>query len=57
MDSFENYEKARGHVYFNLINYERNKVLLTKIPYIPYLDLAVVFYYRLEKGKFQGATC
>ena len=56
LDSFENYEKARGHVYFKLINYERNKVLLTKIPYIPYLDLAVVFYYRLEKGKFQGAT-
>ena len=56
LDSFENYEKARGHVYFKLINYERNKVLLTKIPYIPYLDLAVAFYYRLEKGKFQGAT-
>ena len=56
LDSFENYEKARGHVYFKLINYERNKVLLTNIPYIPYLDLAVVFYYRLEKGKFQGAT-
>ena len=56
LDSFENYEKARGHVYFKLINYERNKVLLTKIPYIPYLDLAVVFYYRQEKGKFQGAT-
>lgn len=56
LDSFENYEKARGHVYFKLINYERNKVLLTKIPYISYLDLAVVFYYRLEKGKFQGAT-
>lgn len=56
LDSFENYEKARGQVYFKLINYEMNKVLLTKIPYISYLDLAVVFYYRQEKGKFQGAT-
>ena len=56
LDSFENYEKARGQVYFKLINYEMNKVLLTKIPYIAYLDLAVVFYYRLEKGTFQGAT-
>lgn len=56
LDSFENYEKARGQVYFKLINYEMNKVLLTKIPYIAYLDLAVVFYYRLEKGRFQGAT-
>ena len=56
LDSFENYEKARGQVYFKLINYEMNKVMLTKIPYIAYLDLAVVFYYRLEKGNFQGAT-
>ena len=56
LDSFENYEKARGQVYFKLINYEMNKVMLTKIPYVAYLDLAVVFYYRLEKGNFQGAT-
>lgn len=56
LDSFENYEKARGQVYFKLINYEMNKMLLTKIPYIAYLDLAIVFYYRLERGKFQGAT-
>lgn len=56
LDSFENYEKARGQVYFKLINYEMNKALLRKIPYIAYLDLAVVFYYRLEQGKFQGAT-
>ena len=25
MDSFENYEKARGHVYFKLINYEEEQ--------------------------------
>lgn len=56
LDCFENYEKARGQVFFKLINYEMNKVLLTKIPHIAYLDLAVVFYYRLDKGRFQGAT-
>ena len=56
MDCFDNYEKARGQVYFKLINYEMNKVLLTKVPYIAYLDLAIVFYYRLERGKFQGAS-
>ena len=48
LDCFDNYEKARGQVYFKLINYEMNKVLLTKVPYIAYLDLAIVFYYRLE---------
>ena len=56
LDYFDNYEKARGQVYFKLINYEMNKVLLTKVPYIAYLDLAIVFYYRLERGKFQGAS-
>ena len=56
LESFENYEKARGQVYFKLVNYEMNKGMLTKIPYVPYLDLAIVFYYRLERGNFQGAT-
>lgn len=56
LDCFDNYEKARGQVYFKLINYEMNKVLLTKVPYIAYLDLAIVFYYRLERGKLQGAS-
>ena len=56
LDYFENYEAARGQVYFKLINYEMNRILLRKVPHIIYLDLAVVFYYRLEKGRFQGAT-
>ena len=56
LDCFENYEAARGQVYFKLINYEMNQILLRKVPHIIYLDLAVVFYYRLERGRFQGAT-
>lgn len=30
--------------------------MLLKIPHVKYLDLAVVFYYRLEEGRFEGAT-
>lgn len=56
IEAFENYEKARTRVYYKLINYSMNKAMLTKIPYVKYLDLAVVFYYRLEEGQFEGAT-
>lgn len=56
MENFENYAKARTRIYYKLINYSMNKVLLQKIPHIRYLDLAIVFYYRLEEGRLWGAT-
>lgn len=55
-ESFENYEKARTRVYYKLVNYRMNRDMLLKIPHVKYLDLAVVFYYRLEEGRFEGAT-
>ena len=30
--------------------------LLDRIPHFPFLDLAVVFYYRIENGPLSGAT-
>lgn len=56
LDSFENYEKARSKVYYKLINYKMNEALLKKIPHKKYLDLAVVYYYKMEGGKLHGAT-
>lgn len=56
LESFENYALARTRVYYKLINYKMNQNMLKKVPHIRYLDLAVVFYYRLEGGKFHGAT-
>ena len=40
---FTDYEKAKERIIMKLINQERNQDLLKKIPYIPFLDLAIVF--------------
>lgn len=37
-----------------LINRSKNRELLNQIPYVPYLDLAVVFYYMLEESFGNG---
>lgn len=55
-DCFSDYQIARRNVYYKLINFEMNRSLLGKIPHFPFLDLAVVFYYRMEKGPLLGAT-
>lgn len=54
--SFEDYRRARTHICYKLINFEKNRNLLKSVPYIPYLDLAIVFYYRLEEEALNGAT-
>ena len=56
MENFEDYGQARTRIYYKLINYEMNRKRLDKMPHIKYLDLAVVFYYRVEGGNFHGAT-
>lgn len=40
---FTDYEKVKDHVIFKLINYERNRELLSKVPHYRFLDLAIVF--------------
>lgn len=53
---FEDYKRARSHICYKLINFEMNRKLLNNVPYIPYLDLAVVFYYRLDEEILNGAN-
>jgi len=45
---FMNYEEMKPHIYYKLINYEKNKEFLRQVPHRRILDLAMVFYYRLE---------
>lgn len=44
MDFYKNYDKVKEYVMFKLINYEKNRELLEKVPYLHMLDLAMVFY-------------
>ncbi len=45
MDFFMDFGKVKDRIVYRLINRERNKELLQDIPYIPFLDLAICFYY------------
>ena len=48
---FTDYEKVRKQIIFKLVNYERNKELLKKVPHFRYLDLAVVFNCLVNSGE------
>ncbi|MFP3154459.1 DUF5688 family protein [Lachnospiraceae bacterium ZAX-1] len=50
---FENIEKR---IVYKLIHFEKNKELLADIPYIPYLDLAIVFYCLIADTSAGSAT-
>ena len=54
MDFFMTYEKVKDKICYRLINYEKNEELLREIPHLPFLDLAICFYYPFwheEIGK------
>ncbi len=42
------YEEVEDKIVFRLINQNANAELLKTVPYVPYLDLAIVFYVLLE---------
>lgn len=48
---FLNFNKLRDKVAFKLIQREKNQKLLKEVPYIEFLDLAVVFYLILDEHK------
>ncbi|MBR4026412.1 MAG: hypothetical protein IKJ01_02480 [Lachnospiraceae bacterium] len=43
ISNFMDFSKAKQNIVMKLINYEKNKELLKNVPYIPYLDFAIVF--------------
>lgn len=55
-DFFMDYRKVRPTVVYKLIHYEKNKKLLEGIPYVPFLNLAVVFYCLLSDTPVGNAT-
>ena len=48
MSFFKEFDKVKDRICYRLIHFEKNKTLLEKIPYIPFLDLAICFYYAYE---------
>jgi len=48
VDKIMDLEAARPNIGMKLIDYSRNTQLLQDVPYVPFLDLAVVFYVLYE---------
>lgn len=55
-EQVRDFEKAKNKVSYKLVNYEMNQQLLRDIPYVPYLDFAIVFYLLLDKTEKGTAT-
>ncbi len=51
---FTDFSRARSRIMMKLINYEKNQQLLTMIPHLRYLDLAIVFYCYLPVDDALG---
>ncbi len=56
IDFFTDYTILRSHICYRVINYEKNKELLETVPYVRYLDLAIVFYCLLNISETGSAT-
>lgn len=55
-EDFIRFERARDKIVFRLINREKNEKLLSDVPFMPYLDLAVTFSFLVDlKGEGLGA--
>lgn len=55
-DFYTDYNNVKSRVACKVINFEKNRELLKKIPYVKYLDLAVVFYYFLKNESIGTGT-
>ena len=53
---FLDFELIQQQIVFKLIHYERNQNLLKDIPFVPFLDLAIVFYCLVATSTSGTAT-
>ncbi len=54
------FDYLKPRIMFKLIHAASNKELLSKIPHIPYLDLAIIFYIHLDRsdsGQMTALIC
>lgn len=56
VEFFSDFERVKDLVVYKLIHAERNSELLKKIPHIPYLDMAIVFYSIFYQEDYGNGT-
>lgn len=50
------FPKMKDRIYYRLISREKNEELLAQVPWLPWLDLALVFYLRIPEHIIKNAT-
>lgn len=53
---YEDYDLVKEGLSYKLISAERNSELLSDVPHVPFLDLAIVFYYAFENRGLPDGT-
>lgn len=56
MEFFTDYSQVKQRIAYKLINYDKNTELLEDIPYVKYLDLAIVFYCIVMNEQIGNAS-
>ncbi|SHJ03957.1 DUF5688 family protein [Parasporobacterium paucivorans] len=56
VDIFKDFDKVKDKIVYKLINAVQNNKLLSDVPFIPLLDLAVVFYYIFDSTESGNST-
>lgn len=52
---YTDFEQVRKRVVCRLVNYAKNREMLNQVPHRRFLDLAVVYYYKMEDDTFGDA--
>ncbi len=56
VDLFKNFDGIKGRVAYKLVNKSANEKLLSQIPFVEFLDLAIVFYCLVDNDFLGSAT-
>lgn len=53
---YMDFSQVRKRIVYRLVNYERNREMLSQIPHRRFLDLAAIYYYKMEDDTFGDAS-
>lgn len=51
-EDIKDYDSLKGRIVFRLVNREANRELLKDVPYLEFLDLAIIFHILVELDEF-----
>ncbi|MBQ8559267.1 MAG: hypothetical protein IJ439_04710 [Tyzzerella sp.] len=52
----QDFQRAKSKLAYRLIHFEKNEVLLEELPYVAYMDFAIIFYLLVESTEKGAAT-